>query len=124
MFILTIDDDPDDSFIFVEALHEIDPDIQCECVTKPQDAIQLLSDGMQVVPDFIFLDVNMPCMGGEECLKAIRKIEKLKEVPVIMLSTFISEKDERNYKHLNAACLKKTGDFNALKTALKTVIRC
>lgn len=122
MFILTIDDDPDDGFIFQEAIHEIDPDIRCQFVGKPHDAIKLLSDATDVLPDLIFLDVNMPCMDGSECLMEIRKIEKLKAVPVIMLSTFISEKEEKNYKALNAACLKKTGDFRALKTALAKVI--
>lgn len=122
MLILIVDDDPDDGFIFEEAIHEIDPDISCRFLSRPQEAITLLSGSMDIPPDFIFLDVNMPAMGGRECLMEIRKIEKLKAVPIIMFSTFISDKDEKSYKLLDAASLSKASNFSSLKTALRKVL--
>jgi two-component system, chemotaxis family, chemotaxis protein CheY len=37
--------------------------------------------------DAIFMDWNMPGMTGLECLKLLKKNEKYKEVPVLIIST-------------------------------------
>lgn len=41
----------------------------------------------------IFMDWNMPGMSGFECLKLLKKHEKYREIPVLMISTE-SEKDK------------------------------
>ncbi len=47
----------------------------------------------EVIPDIIFSDWNMPIMTGIEFLKALRKEEQFKNVPVVMITT-VSEKDK------------------------------
>ncbi|MBU1061357.1 MAG: response regulator [Candidatus Omnitrophica bacterium] len=37
-------------------------------------------------PDLIIMDIMMPKMDGYSCLKEVRKLPKLKDVPVLMLS--------------------------------------
>jgi DNA-binding response OmpR family regulator len=44
------------------------------------------------LPDLILLDIMMPNLDGYSCLKEIRKIQKVKDVPVIMLSGKEEEK--------------------------------
>ena len=44
-------------------------------------------------PELILLDLNMPGMGGKEFLKQIKDDEKLKQLPVVILTTSESEKD-------------------------------
>ena len=46
----------------------------------------------QEVPDIIILDIMMPKMDGYSCLKEIRKLPKIKNVPVLMLSGKEEEK--------------------------------
>ncbi|MBU1006763.1 MAG: response regulator [Candidatus Omnitrophica bacterium] len=46
----------------------------------------------QEVPDMIILDIMMPKMDGYTCLKEIRKIPKIKDVPILMLSGKEEEK--------------------------------
>lgn len=46
----------------------------------------------QEVPDLIILDIMMPKMDGYSCLKEIRKLPKVKNVPVLMLSGKEEEK--------------------------------
>ena len=71
--IMLIDDDEDDLDIFSQALMKIDPSIQFAGFKNGMEAIKLLNDSDMLLPDLIFLDLNMPCMNGFECLKKIRE---------------------------------------------------
>ena len=122
MLILNIDDDADDGSIFMEAVKEIDPAITCLFVSKGNDAIKLLSNDLGILPDYIFLDINMPEMDGRECLVKLRKMKKLEEVSIIMFSTSIPDQDKSKYNEMNAACLEKPGDFKSLKASLKKIL--
>lgn len=44
------------------------------------------------LPDVLFLDLNMPRKNGFQCLLEIRQDEKLKTLPVIIISTSYEEK--------------------------------
>jgi CheY-like chemotaxis protein len=44
-------------------------------------------------PDLILLDLNMPGMGGKEFLRLIKKDDRLKQIPVVILTTSEAEKD-------------------------------
>ena len=82
-----IDDDEDDYEIFRMALNEIDPGIILHYSFNGADAISMLTGGFHAVPDYIFIDWNMPKMNGRQCLEEIRKTERLKNVPVYIYST-------------------------------------
>lgn len=84
---LLIDDDLDDQEIFQLALNEVDPDIQCAFATDGILGLRYLEQHMSELPDFIFLDLNMPRMGGMEFLKEIKKTEELSQIPIIIYST-------------------------------------
>ena len=52
------------------------------------------------LPDLVLLDINMPKVNGFEVLTAMKKDEKLKSIPVVMLTTSSSEKDIKfAYEH-------------------------
>jgi CheY-like chemotaxis protein len=44
-------------------------------------------------PDLILLDLNMPGMGGKEFLRRIKEEERLKQIPVVILTTSEAEND-------------------------------
>jgi CheY-like chemotaxis protein len=122
MLILNIDDDADDGFIFMEAVREINPAITCLFISNGREAIQLLSNDLGMLPDYIFLDINMPGMNGKECLVQLRKMKRLQEVCIVMFSTAIPDWDRPKYNELNAECFQKPADFQSLKTTLKKII--
>jgi CheY-like chemotaxis protein len=93
LHIFVADDDPDDLDIFKIIIKEISSDIK---ITVAKNGLELLEFLDIVVPDIIFLDINMPCMNGIDCLSEIRKQKKLDDVPVIMFSTTAEE------KHINS----------------------
>jgi uncharacterized protein (TIGR02266 family) len=46
-----------------------------------------------VVPDIIFLDLYMPVMDGDECCRRIKQDERLRQVPVVMVTVSGRQKD-------------------------------
>jgi len=84
---LIIDDDPDDREIFMMCVNKISDTIDCVTAKNGVDALELLENKTDLTPDFIFLDVNMPKMNGIECLKHLRKIDRLRNSKIFMYST-------------------------------------
>lgn len=80
--VLLIDDDRDDFSFFEEAVKQVDPAIEVGYISSERD---LSKDGNCVLPDVLFLDINMPDKDGFEWLKEIR--EKGYNIPIVMYST-------------------------------------
>jgi CheY-like chemotaxis protein len=70
---LLVDDDLDDQEIFLMTLEKINKNIKCLTANNGVEALSLLTQN-SFVPDYIFLDVNMPKMNGIECLRSIKNI--------------------------------------------------
>jgi CheY-like chemotaxis protein len=54
-------------------------------------------------PDLILLDLNMLGMGGKEFLKQIKADERLRQIPVVILTTSSAELDIMDSYRLQAA---------------------
>jgi CheY-like chemotaxis protein len=93
LHIFIADDDPDDLDLFKIIIRDISSEIK---ITVARNGVELLEFLEIVIPDIIFLDINMPGMNGIDCLSEIRKQKKLDDIPVIMFSTTAEE------KHVNA----------------------
>jgi len=62
-------------------------------VLSAQDGERGLEMAQQEMPDLILLDVILPKKDGYEVLDAIKKNEKTKKIPVIMLTNLESQED-------------------------------
>ena len=131
MIILFIDDDADDTELFCEAVAYLnsielfkDKEENIECVSANDgcQAIELLPN-LHVKPDLIFLDINMPSMGGKDCLKYLKQNEAYSNIPVIMFSTAIRNEDYEEFKSMGAIdCLKKPNGFTELVKILSKYV--
>ncbi|MEX2231401.1 MAG: response regulator [Cyclobacteriaceae bacterium] len=122
MVALYIDDDLEDTEIFHEAISSVDPHIVFYSASDGHEGFKVL-DQITVVPDFIFLDVNMPRMNGREFLSQIKKTVRLRSIPVIMYSTTCQKDEIRVYKNLGAKdFIIKPDNFEKLRQTLKEII--
>jgi len=117
------DDDADDQELFKEALSEIDKSIRCLTASSGEEALNKLKAGLKQLPDYIFLDLNMPRMSGLECLAEIKKINILQHIPVIIYSTSSAQKDVEETKKLGADYfITKPPNFRELCDKIKYIL--
>ena len=83
--VLLVDDDEEDCYIFRQVAHQVDKELEIDCVTSGAELLELLK--MKDPPDYIFLDLNMPGMHGLECLRHLTHKGALRNTPVIVYST-------------------------------------
>jgi CheY-like chemotaxis protein len=118
-----VDDDPDDQELFIEALKGLDESCKCVTAFNGEEALQKLQDEIPSIPDFIFLDLNMPRMNGRQFLIEIKKNKPLRDIPVIIYSTSTEQSDMLDTIRLGAVYfLQKPNRFEDLKKALANII--
>ncbi|MGA0556791.1 response regulator [Larkinella sp. VNQ87] len=97
-----IDDDEDDQELFMMALKKVDPGLTCVVADDCGEAIRKIREEEDFLPDYIFLDLNMPRIHGKQCLVELRKIARIEQIPIIMYSTSSEPKDILETKALGA----------------------
>jgi CheY-like chemotaxis protein len=123
--IILADDDADDREFFEDALNDLDTDTT---LTTAKDGVDLMTTLATMIvkpppPHVIFLDLNMPYKNGFECLKEIRETPKFKDIPVVVLSTSVQEKNVETTYALGANCyVCKPTSHELLKKTIKKIL--
>src|SRR5688572_9298792 len=101
MLIVYAEDDIDDFDFFYEILKSVDS--RTECINT-RDGVETLDylENATVLPDLIFLDINMPTMDGKSCLRNIKMDDRFKSIPVVVYTTSSNEKDKEHCMQLGA----------------------
>jgi CheY-like chemotaxis protein len=102
MTLLLVDDDADDRKLFFEAVKEVDPTMICLATSNGMEALAMLRNGELSPPDYIFLDLRMPGLSGEECLVELKKDVRLAAIPVIVYTTSRDVRESVRLKQLGA----------------------
>ncbi|GAL61509.1 response regulator [Algibacter lectus] len=124
MNIVLADDDEDDRLLFDEAISEIDVKTKLSLFNDGKALMDYLVLPDTILPEIVFLDLNMPIKNGMQCLKEIRANDKLNELCVAIYSTSSSEEDIEN-TFVNGAnvYINKPNSFSALKKAIDKVLK-
>jgi CheY-like chemotaxis protein len=116
--IFLAEDDSDDLFFFQRALAEIPhPTI----LTRAKDGVELIDilTDLVMLPDIIFLDINMPRKNGFQCLLEIKANPKFAKVPVIAFSTSDGNEIIRSMFNSGAsAYIIKPNEFSKWSTVI------
>lgn len=121
---MIVDDDQENKRLMEIAFNQAN-------VTNPlafvYDGIELLEylrepSHIDASPGIILLDLNMPKMNGLETLKALKKNESWKKIPVIIFSNSDYEKDiEESYQLGASSYIVKPGSFDKLVSLLESI---
>lgn len=119
---LLVDDDEDDALLFREVLEQVNPSILFQSANNGEVALERLKSRSSLLPDIIFLDLNMPRVDGKQCLREIKCDNTLKHLPVIVYSTSSYTKDIDDMLHNGAFCfIKKPSQLKDLKNILTAI---
>lgn len=117
--ILLADDDEGDRLIFKEALEELEIKHSIHTVNNGMQLMDYLTNKDTLLPDLIFIDLNMPRKNGLESLKEIRANEKFKTISIAVYSTSALEKDiEETFRSGANVYIKKPSNFAILRQLL------
>ncbi|MFY0483014.1 response regulator [Flavobacterium sp. PLA-1-15] len=124
MRILLAEDDEDDRLFFNDAINELKMNNRLTIFKDGRDLMDYLNHPeTTLLPHILFLDLNMPCKTGAECLQEIRANPKFKDLTIAIYSTSSSEKDiEETFIGGANIYIKKPNDFSKLKKVIKDVV--
>lgn len=121
--LLIADDDPDDRFLILRALHRCDAGLRAAAVC---DGIELMAQlearcaHAKALPKLVLLDLNMPRMDGREVLRKLKSIPALQELRVVVLTTSVQIEERARVLALGAVdCLSKPEAFSRLVDLLR-----
>ncbi|WP_158975304.1 response regulator [Cellulophaga sp. L1A9] len=118
------DDDEDDRLLFKDAIEEIKIKTKLSLFTNGKELMDYLVLPNVILPEVIFLDLNMPIKNGMQCLKEIRDHAKLRDLSVAIYSTSSSERDiEETFVNGANVYINKPNSFGELRTVIEKVLQ-
>ncbi len=123
MHIILADDDEDDRLFFTDAFDELKINTKVQTYNDGAALMDYLNDEDSILPEILFLDLNMPKKNGIECLQEIKSNPKFSNIAVAIYSTSSSEEHiEETFVSGANIYIKKPSDFNMLKKVLSDVV--
>jgi len=122
-YILLVDDNRDDVELTILALEQNQIDNEVKVARNGEEALAILfpkNGNVTNLPAVILLDLNMPKVSGLEVLGEIRKHERTRRLPVVILTSSLEERDIINGYNLGAnSYIRKPVDFDNFVHAIK-----
>jgi CheY-like chemotaxis protein len=121
--IFLAEDDDDDVVIFNEILSDITRDITLTVAINGVELMNLLQEAT-VLPELIFLDLNMPIKNGFQCLEEIKNNGNWKDIRIIVYSTSAQPQQvEKAYKQGADLYLQKLTSYTDFKQAIEHCLK-
>lgn len=120
--ILLVEDDRIDVMTVRRALKEIKVTNNIVVAGNGEEALTYLQNTQNTLPCIILLDLNMPKMNGIEFLEIAKKDDKIKKIPIIVLTTSQEEKDRTaSFNNGVAGYMSKPIDYKLFVEVIKTI---
>lgn len=122
--ILLIEDNRTDIDLTLRAFRKIANDIDLEVKDDGQDALEYLMSADCRLPHLILLDLKMPRIGGLEVLATIRKNERTRRIPVVILTSSAEQRDIAAAYELGAnSYICKPVDYSIFVSTMQCLVR-
>lgn len=124
--VLLVEDDPGDVLMTREALADSKLLNELAVANDGEEAIEYLraaaDTGTPKKPDLILLDLNLPRIDGRDVLKFVKNDDRLRRIPVVILTTSSAEEDiARSYDLHANAYITKPVDFEQFMDVVRKV---
>lgn len=127
--LLLVEDDPDDRLLAQDALQKSNLPHDLRFVADGEELMRYLRRAGEYAageepprPGLILLDLNLPRKDGREALKEIKEDPKLREIPVVVLTTSESEEDIRlTYRYGGNSFITKPVEFGTFVEVMKSL---
>jgi two-component system response regulator len=121
--ILLVEDNPDDAGLAIHALKKNNLAGNLIHLHDGEEALAyLFSHGLTSIPKVILLDLKMPKVDGIEVLKRIKSDERLKVIPVVVLTSSKEDRDiVESYRLGVNAYIVKPVDFEKFVRAISEI---
>ena len=119
--ILLVEDNPDHVELILKVLQDNNVLNQVHVVTNGEKALNFLYQREEYAeaprPGLILLDIKLPRVDGTEVLRRIKADPKLESIPVVMLTSSVSEQEmvESYSRGANSYIIKPVGFEQFLK---------
>jgi len=121
--ILLLEDDTVDVMTIKRALKQLNVDNPLKLAGNGEEGLGYLNQTTEL-PGLIILDINMPKMNGLEFLEQIKKNEKWRVIPVVILTTSLDQNDKWTSFQLGiTGYMVKPVDYDRFKDMMATVIK-
>ena len=120
--ILLVEDDKIDVMSVQRAIKDLRITNHLEITGNGEEALTYLNKTNNKLPCIILLDINMPKMNGIEFLKIIKKVDRLKVLPVVVLTSSKEEKDKLDSFGLGiAGYMLKPADYKKFVEVIRVI---
>ena len=120
--ILLVDDDEDDCELFIAAIASLNKNILTTISNNSLEALNNLK-AATVLPDFIFLDMQMPYLSGAEFIQELRKVPELSKSQVVVYSSHSHEILKKLTNEFSSVQIfTKPNNFQELVTTLDGIL--
>ncbi len=120
--ILLIEDNRGDVLLTRKAFQSALIENQVSVEGSGEEALERLRKEDVTLPDLILLDLNLPRMSGRDVLGEIKADERLRHIPVIVLSSSAAEQDiAKSYALHASAYVVKPIDLDSFRAAVSTI---
>ncbi|MDQ2711810.1 MAG: response regulator [Acidobacteriota bacterium] len=123
--ILLVEDCPSDVRLIREALKGTPVSVELTVALDGVEAMEYLYQseiGASARPDLILLDLNLPRKNGREVLAEVKASPKLKQIPVLVMTSSHADEDISQAYSLNANCyITKPGDLDDYVNVVRAI---
>jgi len=124
--ILLVEDNPGDVRLTREAFRDARVSNRLHTVSDGVEALSFLAREGEYrdapLPDLILLDLNLPRKDGREVLAKVKADERLRSIPVVVMTTSKADEDVVRAYGLHANCyIVKPLDFDRFVDVIRTI---